>query len=370
MMRLSRLSLVILLALVTSLGTLGAVQAARGAPGSLEFGIGAAYYPGGPYQKEALAMAADLDPDWLYVPVSWSAYQADASMPPRFEALDEVFKTAEDNQIAIVASIYDAPGWAKTTQGPDGVRAAQFVTALTRRYPQALRAVELFPRANTVSGWGGPANPQAYFDLFRQVDAGLRQGGSTVLLVAAGLEPLAPHPGAGNMDDLAFLKALYAAGAGQMMPVISLQYTQLSGDLLKYPDGSDARVLRHYEDVRKVMVESNHRNGVIWITHISSPSSTIEESSSGRENEEQQFNWITQMYIQTRSQLYIGVIVGQSLNPEREGAASGVSCMLQGTGMVHPMYSVLKDMVSLNKVGSVSIKPARPKEGNFSKQRP
>jgi hypothetical protein len=149
MIRLSRLSLVILLALVTSLGTLGAVQAARGAPGSPEFGIGAAYYPGGPYQKEALALAADLDPDWLYVPVSWSAFQPDASMPPRFEALDAVFKTAGDNQIAVVASIYDVPGWAQTAQGPDGVQAAQFVTVLTRRYPQVLQAVELFPRANT-----------------------------------------------------------------------------------------------------------------------------------------------------------------------------------------------------------------------------
>lgn len=370
MIRLSRLSLVILLALVTSLGTLGAVQAARGAPGSPEFGIGAAYYPGGPYQKEALALAADLDPDWLYVPVSWSAFQPDASMPPRFEALDAVFKTAGDNQIAVVASIYDVPGWAQTAQGPDGVQAAQFVTVLTRRYPQVLQAVELFPRANTKAGWGGAANPQAYFDLFRQVDAGLRQSGSTVLLVAAGLEPLAPNSGAGDMDDLAFLKALYAAGAGQMMPVISLQYNHLSDDLLSYPDGSDARVLRHYEDVRKIMVESNHRNGIIWITHISSPSGTIEGSSSVRENEERQLDWITQAYIQTRSQLYIGVTVGQSLNPEREGAASGVSCMLQGAGMVHPIYSVLKDMVSLNKVGSVSIKPARPKEGNFSKQRP
>lgn len=370
MIRFSRLCLAILLVLAISLGTLGTVQAARGVPGSPEFGIGAAYYPAGPYQKEALALAADLDPDWLYVPVSWSTYQPAAAAAPRFDALDAVFKTAEENQIAVVVSVTGAPAWALTAQGPDGVLASQFVSALTRRYAKTLQAVELFPRANTRQGWGGPANPQAYFDLFRQVDAGLHADGSSALLVAAGLEPLAPNPSAGDMDDLAFLKALYAAGARQLMPVISLQLNQLAGDPLKYPDGSDARVLRHYEDVRKIMVESNHRNGIIWITQISTSSGTIEESSSGSTNEERQVDWMTQVYIQTRSQLYIGVTVGQSLNPEREGTAAGVSSMLEGAGMVHPQFSVLKEMISLNKAGSVTIKPARPKEGNFSKHRP
>ena len=370
MMRYSRHCLVILLMLAISLGTLSTVQAARGTPGSLEFGIGAAYYPSGPYQKEALAMAADLDPDWLYVPISWAAYQANASTQPRFETLDAVFRVAEENQISIVASIRGTPAWAQTPQGPDAAQTAQFVTVLTRRYPKVLQAVELFPRANTAAGWGSTANPQAYFDLFRVVDAGLRESGSTVALVAAGLEPLAAKPSAGDMDDLAFLKALYAAGARQLMPVISMQYTHLSGDLLQFPNGPDAKVLRHYEDVRKVMVESNHRNGTIWITHISPPSGTIRESGSDKTEEERLVEWITQVYIQTRSQLYIGVTVGQSLNPEREGTAAGVSSLLQGAGMVHPLYSELKEMIGLNKAGSVTIEPARPKEGNFSKKRP
>lgn len=371
MMRFSRHCLAILLILAISLGTLSTVQAARGVPGSLEFGIGAAYYPSGPYRQEALALAADLDPDWLYIPISWSAYQAASSTLPRFEDLDAVFKVAEENQIAVIASIYNAPGWAKTAQGPDPAQAARFVTALTRRYPKALQAVELFPRANTVAGWGSPADPQAYFDLFRQVDASLRERGSKVLLVAAGLEPLGPNATAvGDMDDLAFLKGLYAVGALQMMPVISMQYPVLFGDPLRFPDGSDSRVLRHYEDVRKIMVESNHRNGTIWITHISSPSGKIEGSGSDVKEEERQVDWITQLYIQTRSQLYLGVIVGQSLNPEREGTSAGVSSLLQGAGMVHSLYPVLKEMISLNNAGSVTIKPARPKEGNFSKKRP
>jgi hypothetical protein len=370
MSRFSRFCLAVLLVLAVSLGGLGVVQAARGAPGSLEFGIGTAFYPGGTYPDQALQMAEDLAPDWVYVPVSWAAYQADPAAAPRFEALDAVFQMAERNQIAVAASIVDAPGWAQTGQGPQAGETAKFVTALSQRYPRTLQAVELFPRANTQAAWGGPADPLAYFDLFRQVDAGLRASGSTLTLVAAGLQPLAAHPAAGDMDDLLFLRGLYAAGARDLMPVISLQYVELTGDPLSFPDGGDARVLRHYEDVRKIMVENNHRFGVIWITLICSPSSKIEASGVTIEDDELQVNWMTQIYIQARSQLYLGVIIGQSLNSEREGTAAEGSSMLQGAGLVHPFYAVLKEMISLNKAGSFTIKPGRPKEGNFLKHRP
>jgi len=365
-----RYCLVLILVLAISLSSLGQVHAARGVPGSMEFGIGTAYYPGGPHQEEALKMAAELDPDWIYVPISWSAYQASAKDAPDFEALDAIFRVAKQNRIAVAVSLTGTPIWAQTSQGPDAALVSQFLTALSQRYPKTLQAVELFPRANTKAGWGSPANPQAYFDLYRQVDARLRKDGSEIFLIAAGLQPLSASPGEGDMDDLAFLKALYASGASDLMPVISLQYMTVTGDPLDFPDGSSQPVLRHYEIVGKIMVENHHQNGIIWITRIPSASSKIGVSSFEMADYEMQVNWVTQVYVQMRSQLYLGVTIGQSLNPEREGAADVVLSLLQGAGMVHPFYSVLNEMISLNKMGSSTIKPGRPKEGNFSKMRP
>lgn len=83
-----------------------------------------------------------------------------------------------------------------------------------------------------------------------------------------------------------------------------------------------------------------------------------------------QMNWLSQAYIQTRSQLYVGVTIGQSLNPEPEGEAEGVSSLLRSMGGRHPFYSVLREMISLNNAGGATIKPGKSKEGNFLKKQP
>lgn len=345
--------------------------AARGTPSSQEFGFGAILYPQGPYIQTALKMASDLDLDWIEVPVSWSAVQSDRTASPRSDTLDAIMQYAGAHKIAVLVSISSAPVWAQTTHGPDPDLSAQFVAALYQRYTGSLQAVELFPRANTQVGWGSQPDPAAYNTLFRRVADRLHQMNAPVLLVAAGLEPQAHPPAQGNMDDLVFLEQLYQLGAANVMPVISIHYTDMAEDTLIYPENGEHRVLRHYEEVRKIMAENQHKNGLIWITHLSLPSGTINTSDSAIQDVNAQADWIGQIYIQTRGQLYIGVTMAQSLNPGPEvSATAGVPSLFVGEGVYHPFYAVLDDMISLNKSGSVIFKPGKPKEGYFIKNRP
>jgi hypothetical protein len=347
------------------------VKAARGMPGSPEFGIGAILYPEGLYVQDALSMAADLNLDWISVPISWARYQPDASAAPRLEALDPVMQFAAQHQIAVMVSISKAPTWAHSALGPEPASTAQFVLALMERYPQAIQAVELFPGANTREGWGEPSDSKAYYALFAQVNEKVRDLDNPPVLVAAGLQPLPPGPHAGDVNDLEFLAGLYQLGASKIMPVISVSYNNLTGDPLAILDGSEHRVFRHYEEVRQVMVTNQHQKGLIWITHLSLPSGKIRATDSAFVNINDQAGWMGQAYLQTRGQLYIGVTIGQSLNPEPEGAAEGVpSLRLLGAGGHHPFYPVLREMISLNKAGSATMKPGRPKEGSFVKKRP
>ena len=360
---------VLLLSLIASQYNLA--SASPGVPASPEFGFGSILYPQGQYVQEALRLASTLGLDWISVPVSWSVYQSDRASSPRLEALDTIMQYAGAHKITVMMSITNAPGWAQTPQGPDPEMTAQFVAALYQRYPKTLQAIELFPRANTRAGWGAPANPEAYASLFKRVDQQLHLLDAPVVLVAAGLEPLSPAPAQGNMDDLTFLKRLYRLGAAGLMPVISIQFTDLAKDTLMYPNGVEHRVLRHYEEVRQIMVENQHKKGLIWITQISLPSGTIDTSDSAIQDVNAQANWMRQIYFQTRSQLYIGVTVAQSLNPDPEGlAAAGVPSLLLGEGVYHSFSAMLGDMISLNKTGSVINKPGKPKEGNFAKKRP
>jgi hypothetical protein len=361
--------LLILFILALPLSGINPVQAERGEPGSPEFGIGAIIYPEGVYVQDALSMAADLGLDWISVPVSWTRYQPDASIAPRLEALDTVMQYAEEHQIAAMVSISRAPSWARSSLGPDPALTAQFVMTLVKRYPQAIKAIELFPGANTREGWGAQPDPGAYYAMFAQVERQTRGLDYPPILVAAGLRPV-QLPSL-DMDDLEFLVGLYQLGASKIMPVISLSYTELIGDPLAILDGSEHRVFRHYEEVRQVMVANKHGKGLIWITHLSLPSGKISEQDSVYQDINEQTSWISQAYLQSRAQLYVGVTIGQSLNPEPEGAAEGVlSLRLQSAGGRHPFYTVLREMISLNKAGSATMKPGRPKEGYFVKIRP
>ena len=370
MVRTHRKCLVLLFLLALLFSRLENVQAARGVPGSPDFGIGAILYPDGPYFHQALESAAALDLDWVMVPVEWAAYQANPGQPPRFEKLDPAMQFAAEHNIAVLVSLSGAPAWAQSTAGPSPAAAAQFVTALAQRYPGSLRAVELFPGANTAMGWGAAPSAQAYASLYQLVSSQARTVDPDLLLVGAGLRPLSASVDKGDIHDLRFLQDLYALGAAGYMPVISMQYADLIGMPVTFPESQEHRVLRHYEAVRQIMLANNHQSGLIWITRLSPPSGTIEISDSVFMDEDMQSNWLSLAYIQLRAQLYIGVTIGQSLNPKEGGTGVGVPSLISGSGEYHPFYSVLHEMISLNSIGSVSIKPGKAKEGSLPKKRP
>ncbi len=368
MARLIKIGLVPLGFLLLLLANSSFVQAARGAPGSTEFGFGAILYPRGPLENEALEAASGVGLDWVEVPVDWVALQPNPSIPPQLDALDGIMRYCGEREIAVAFSLTNAPAWAMTPNGPDPAQTVQFVLTLTNRYPATLNALELFPGANTGTGWGAQPDPKSYVNLFRQVHSSLEAENKPLLLVAAGLRPLAANPEAGSVDDLEFLRGMYASGAGKLVEVLSVQLLDLTGDPLTFPSNKERRVLRHYEEVRQVMAANGQQFGVIWITHLSPPSGKIGAANSVVRDA--QVNWLSQAYVQLRAQLYVGVVFGQSLNPKGEGADEGELSLLLGAGTFHPFYSVLREMTGLNGIGSVTIKPGKPKEGSFAKKRP
>jgi hypothetical protein len=363
-------SLVPLLVLAVSLSQAQPVQADRGVPGSAEFGFGAIVYPSGPALNEALDLAASLQLDWLEIPLSWEAVQPEKAVKPRLDDLERVLKFASLHDIAVLVSISSAPDWALTTHGPDPEQSAQFVNVLVLRFPQQIQAIEVFPGANTRQGWDAMPAAQDYYRVFSAVDQRLKQGKNKTMLVAAGLQPQPNPVMEGNMDDLAFLRDLYALGAAARMPVISIQYAFLAGDPERFPDPVEPRVFRHFESIRRVMAENQHKNGLIWITHFSLPSGTIQGQDSKTSDVNAQVSWLTRAYAQIRSQLYIGAGFLQSVNLEREGGVLGFPSLLQTAGAQHPFTPVLREMIALNRANSPTVTPGRAKGGGFGKKRP
>lgn len=360
-MRIFMLIAAVLAAIVGAVVPRMPVEAGRGIPGSPEFGYGARLELDGLYLEQALELAADIRFDWLAVPVRWSALQPGSPYAAR---LDDVMAFAARNQMAVMISLTQPPASALTASGPDPLQTATLVQSLAQRYSGTLQAVELFPAANLRAGWGAEPDPRSYASLYNQVSAQMAASNLPVLLIGGGLQPVAAA--AGQMDDLAFLQAVYDAGA--YPPVVSLLISDPDVDPLAAPGGTHRGVLRHYEEVRQVMTRSGQENCILWITAIRAPSGTINVLDDNHSTLIQlQNTWLYQAYAQMRSQLYIGVSIYQSLNPV--DPASAVHALVTSE-QYHPAASIFRDLVRQNGGTVLLPRYGRPKNEGLLKQKP
>jgi len=331
------------------------VQAARGTPQSPDFGYGVRLELSGANLADALQTATMLQVDWVIIDLDWAKQYPEENKQPDLAALDQAMELASRFEIPVVISLNHAPAWAMTTAGPDPELTAKFVLSLAQRYGQTLQAVELLPGANTLAGWGVNPDPKAYLAVFNTTQDIIKQANLPVLLVAAGLTPLpASQPAVTDLDDLSFLKGLYQAGARDTFSVISLHLDELVGEPSQTPDGIQHRILRHYEEVRQVMLDNNDAKGIIWITSFTWNSGKNQANDvSLTNNLEAQSEWLTQAYQQLRSQLYIGVGFLASLNARGGGGESLNNVTLNLSGSEHPFYSILKGLIAENNPAKI-----------------
>jgi hypothetical protein len=328
-----------------------AASALRGAPGSAEFGFGAHLDPAGPYSQDAVHLSSNLQLDWLAMDVSWQLV-APKSGAIDWSRLDPVFQTAQKNQVAVMVSLSNAPSWAITPQGPEPAKTAQFITSLLQRYGSTIRAIELFPGANTREGWSAVPDAAAYQKTWAAARTAVEKSKLAVVMVAAGLRPiLANQQNQDAIDDLAFLQGLYAAGGKDAYPVVSMVSDTLTGAPLEAPGKAEKRVLRHYEEIRQVMLKNNHERGLIWITHLAPSTQTNQP--------DEQAQWLDEALRQVQSQLYIGGAFTSSLNPSSSTSRS--IALIQPNGNYHPFYRTLRDLIAASRFESPNLRPGRPK---------
>jgi hypothetical protein len=359
--------LVALIAIIAASLPLDVSYAAKGRPGSGEFAYGAHLTLEGVLVEPALETARNLPLDWIAVTFNWSKYAHGPHDAPDWTVLDPVMAFAAKENVLIMLSIQAAPVWAQTAQGPDPQQTTRLVLQLTERYPNTLAALELFPASNTFAGWGTSPDPLAYIALLTEVKAQLQQHKRPVLLVAGSLRTISPESKENDLNDLSFLQNLYDYGLIGITDIIGLQLCELTGDPL-YVDSQESRVLRHYEQVRQVMLANNHPMGLIWVTQLCSPSGTINVADQRYQDPQLQVAWLSQAYSLLRAQLYIGAAFYASLNPDLEISTQGRSIIID-SNHYHLFYLKLRDLIAENSPEAALSRRGRPKEGELIKNR-
>lgn len=159
--------------------------------------------------------AVDLFP-WAYIqPRSRYGYD--------WTGADMVVAHARRQGLTLVARMDIVPAWARPSDSNDRFLApehyvdyADYVTAFLVRYrPYGVRHVIIWNEPNLTFEWGRrPPDPQAYAALLKVVYPRVKAAVPEAVIIAGALSP-GPSLGDGRerLDDLAYTRALYQAGA-------------------------------------------------------------------------------------------------------------------------------------------------------------
>lgn len=333
------------------------------------FGYGVNVDPDGRLVESSLDLAAQLGLGWVALPLDWSRTQPRAGDVPNLGPLAGLLDRAGALQIHVQLSIERAPAWAMRETGPDPVKTADLILWLGERYP-AIRALELFPPANSAQGWGTAPNPSAYLELLRHAHRRIQDHHLPLTVLAGGLQPGA-DAGEGAADDLIFLESLYALGGARWMPIVSVRLEDVHGAPMDSPFGIESSVLRRYELVRQVMLANEHQSGMIWVTSFSWPSGKIASQEAQETGTAGQAAWLHEAYNLLSAQLYIGAAFFQGLNPTggKFAADEAPSSLILPTGNLHPGLDNLRRLAASEQIpgalSQISFKKFRSLKHRF-----
>ncbi len=306
-------------------------QAAIGQPT-----LGARIDLNGQYIEMSVEQAA-AGLQWLAIDISWAAIMPTAEQYAPSDQLENFLQLAADQGLNVLVGVTEAPTWALTPLGPDPQATSEFIYNLAADYP-AIAAFELFPGANTTAGWGVPPHPGAYLAVLQLSKTQLEKLSRPIRLIAGGLTPLTAASDPEDIDELSYLARLYEHNGAVLLPTISLRYLATSSPADQLPTNDQPTTLRRYENIRYQMLQYGHKEGALWITGFSWP--TTENFSASEETA-----WITQAYQMMNAQLYIEISFFNSFNPGPGNHAA----MTSPDGLLHPAFSLLLEIANVNR---------------------
>ena len=133
------------------------------------------------------------------------------------------------NGIKVMLSIPKAPDWArppdddKSVEGPpaDPAKYAEAVARVADRYRGKAQAIEVWNEQNLwyEAGGRGRINPAAYVQLLQLSYTAIKSVNQDMIVISGALTP-AGNVGDAAMDDIEYLKAMYANGAKGYFDVV------------------------------------------------------------------------------------------------------------------------------------------------------
>jgi hypothetical protein len=166
-------------------------------------------------------VAEKLGMEWFKQQVRWEEFEKERGNID-WGVLDLVTTSAAKYNLKMMISVVTAPDWAREPgvnlkkHGPPANNAdyVNFVTAILKRYPNRVHAVEVWNEQNLDREWTSTRGLKAenYVALLRDTYTAVKQIDPGVIVISGALSPTGFSDGVGAWDDYVYLDQLIKAG--------------------------------------------------------------------------------------------------------------------------------------------------------------
>ncbi|MBI3762738.1 MAG: beta-galactosidase [Chloroflexi bacterium] len=227
--------------------------------------------------QRTLAMVREMGAPWIVEYFPW-AYVERSSGAFDWRHTDQVIEHAENQGLTVIARLGLVPEWARqrddreptTDTYLDEAHYADFgdyVFQFVRRYTGRVHYIIIWNEPNITLEWGyRPVDPAGYVALLKIAYARAKEADPGAQVLAGALAPtLEPVGSPFGMNDLDYLRAMYAAGAAPYFDSLALH----AYGLVFPPDdppAPDAINFRRVELLRAIMIANGDGDKPAMIT--------------------------------------------------------------------------------------------------------
>lgn len=274
-------------------------------------------------RDRTVRMAREAGIVWAKQQFSWEEIEKRKNQFD-WDKSDQMIATFEKYGMQIIARLDRPPAWSHQDKSipqapPDDLNDyGDFVDAFVRRYRGRVNYIQVWNEPNIFPEWGNrPVDPWGYAELLKVAYARAKAANPNVRVLSA---PLAITLGEGwaadspywrNMNDLDYLRAMYAAGAKSNFDILSANAFGLKATPDDPPDPNQLNFQRVVL-ARQVMEQNGDANKAVWINEYGWNAAPADFSNDkliwGRVPEQQQADYTVRGITQARTEWsWIGV---------------------------------------------------------------
>ena len=286
-----------------------------------------------PLNETELARALDLLVQagfgWVRLRFPWFAIE---TAPGQFtwEPWDRVVQEVTARGLQIIALVDGTPPWYRPPGEEDNPVVpptdlsafARFAARLAARYATAIDYYQVWDQPNVTPFWGNrQVDPAAYVDMLREVGGAIREADETAYILSAGLAPTTlqePY----HMSDVAYLRAMYQAGARGTFDILGAKAYDLEGDDPWQREYREDRLgIARLVLLREVMERFDDGDTPVWVVgwgrHATPPGWTGRPSIWGTVSEAEQARYVYEVFRRKRLEWpWLGVLTWDQFYPQ------------------------------------------------------